>query len=175
MLQSENELSIRQYDPELDFDRISNWITEPREHAMWCAGRTKFPIERDDFHRMLEDIAENCGDSPFVATTLDGTIVGFFCYSLNSAAKEGMFKFVMVDPAQRGKGYGKRMLKLAVSNAFEFTGAEKVRLCVLSANERAKHCYSSIGFIETGKDEGAFSYEDESWDRCHMVIEKGGK
>ncbi len=65
---------------------------------MWCAGRTKFPIEREDFVRMLEDIAENCGDTPFVATDINGVPVGFFCYSVNTGANEGMLKFVMVDP-----------------------------------------------------------------------------
>lgn len=162
-------MRLRPYIPSLDFDIISKWITQPREHAMWCAGRTKFPIEREDFGRLLDDIALRCGDTPFLATAQDGTPVGFFCYSVDPQSNEGMLKFVMIDPAQRGKGYGKEMLKLAVRYAFEFTGAEKVRLCVLSANEGAKHCYRGVGFNETGTDKNAFSYDEESWDRCHMV------
>ena len=168
-------MRLRPYIPCLDFDIISKWITKPREHAMWCAGRTKFPIEREDFQRLLDDIAVRCGDAPFVATAQDGTLVGFFCYSVNTESNEGMLKFVMIDPSQRGKGCGKEMLKFAVSYAFEFTRAERVWLCVLSVNDRAKQCYRSIGFTETSADKNAFSYEDESWDRCHMVIEKGGK
>ena len=168
-------MRLRPYVPLLDFDIISKWITQPREHAMWCAGRTEFPIGRDDFHRLLDDIAVRCGDAPFIATDNDGNPVGFFCYSVNTQLNEGMLKFVMIDPSQRGKGFGKEMLKLAVGYAFEYTGAEKVRLCVLSVNEGAKRCYSSVGFAETGNDKNAFSYEEESWDRCHMVIEKGGK
>ena len=168
-------MRLRPYIPSLDFDIISKWITEPREHAMWCAGRTEFPIEREDFTRMLDDIAFRCGDAPFLATAQDGTPVGFFCYSLNTQTNEGMLKFVMIDPAQRGKGYGKEMLKIAVRYAFEFTGAEKVRLCVLSANTGAKRCYEGVGFKECGKDEDVLRFGDELWDRCHMAIEKGGK
>ena len=171
----ENELRLRPFIFCRDFDIISKWITQPREHAMWCANRTAFPIERVEFHRLLDDIAVQCGDSPFVATAEDGTPVGFFCYSVNTKTNEGMLKFVMIDPAQRGKGYGKEMLKLAVRYAFDFTGAEKVRLCVLSVNEGAKHCYECVGFRYCGTDENALDYENESWDRCHMVIEKGGK
>ena len=75
----ENELRLRPFILCRDFEKISKWINQPREHAMWCAGRTKFPIEREDFVRMLEDIAENCGDTPFVATDINGVPVGFFC------------------------------------------------------------------------------------------------
>ena len=168
-------MRLRPYIPSLDFDIISNWITESREHAMWCAGRTKFPIECEDFNKLLEDIAIRCGDTPFIAADNNGKPVGFFCYSVNTESNEGMLKFVMIDPEQRGKGFGKEMLKLAVRYAFEFTGAERVRLCVLSANDRAKQCYRSIGFKDCGTDSGAFTYENESWDRCYMVIENGGK
>ena len=171
----ENELRLRPFIFSRDFGIISKWITKPREHAMWCAGRTKFPIEREDFTRMLEDIAENCGDSPFVATDTNGIPVGFFCYSVDPETNTGMFKFVMVDPALRGRGLGSKMLRLALSYAFGFTGAEKVDLCVLSANYGAKKCYESIGFTEMNTDENALRYEDEVWERCHMSIEKGGK
>ena len=169
MLQSEKLLSIRPYDPSLDFEIIKNWITNPREHAMWCAGRTKFPIEREDFARLLDDIAQRCGDAPFIAEDTDGKPFGFFCYSVNAESKYGMLKFVMVDPAERGKGYGREMLRLAVKYAFEFTGADRVKLCVLSVNAGAKRCYESVGFTYCGTDEGAFRYENEIWDRCHMV------
>lgn len=171
----ENELRLRPFIFCRDFDIISKWITKPREHAMWCAGRTKFPIEREDFTRMLEDIAENCGDSPFVATDVSGIPVGFFCYSVDPETNTGMFKFVMVNPALRGRGLGSKMLRLALSYAFGFTGADKVRLCVLSVNTGAKRCYEGVGFKECGKDEGVLRFGDELWDRCHMTIEKGGK
>ena len=169
-----NELRLRPFILCRDFEIISKWITQPREHAMWCAGRTKFPIEREDFVRMLEDIAENCGDTPFVAADINGVPVGFFCYSVNTGSNEGMLKFVMVDPSMRGRGLGRKMLRLAVRYAFEFTGAERVNLCVLSVNTGAKRCYESVGFKEYGRDEGAFRYDNEVWDRCHMTIEKGG-
>ena len=174
-MQQNDSLRLRPYIHSLDFDIISKWITEPREHAMWCAGRTKFPIEREDLNKLLEDIAIRCGDAPFIAADNDGKPVGFFCYSVNTESNEGMLKFVMIDPEQRGKGYGKEMLKLAVRYAIEFTGADRVRLCVLSANTGARRCYESAGFTYCGTDEGAFTYEKELWDRCHMVIENGGK
>ena len=43
------ELSIRPYNPEGDFDVIKSWISDERTHAMWCANRTAFPIQKDAF------------------------------------------------------------------------------------------------------------------------------
>lgn len=38
---------------------------------------------------------------------------------MNLNTNEGMFKFVKIDPAQRGKGLGKEMLQPAVLYAFK--------------------------------------------------------
>lgn len=165
------DLILRPYAPSRDLDIISKWITQPREHALWCARRTKFPIERGDFDRMLDDIAVRCGDVPYIAAEPDGRPVGFFCYSLNGDTNEGMLKFVMIDPQRRGRGYGREMLRLALEKAFA-DGADRVRLCVLSVNDGARRCYEGLGFTYCGTDAGAFTYENETWDRCHMVIEK---
>ena len=104
----QNDLTLRLYSADTDFEVISKWITQPREHAMWCAGRTSFPIERGDFQRMLDEIAVRCGDVPCIAAAPDGKPVGFFCYSLSKDTNEGMLKFVVIDPEQRGRGCARK-------------------------------------------------------------------
>lgn len=54
--------------------------------------------------------------------------------------------------------------------AFEITNAQAVQLNVFPENKRAKKCYESVGFTERKTDLNAFSYKDESWGRCNMVI-----
>ena len=120
----------------------------------------------------MKEIHEKFGDQPYVAVATGGEQIGFFCYSLNPETHEGMFKFVMVNPKYRGKGYGKEMLRLAISHAFDGTGASAVSLNVFPENEKAKKCYESIGFTERRTDPDAFSYGDESWGRCNMVFYK---
>ncbi|MBR4760428.1 MAG: GNAT family N-acetyltransferase [Lachnospiraceae bacterium] len=164
-------MKIRAYNADRDFPVIKDWITDERTHAMWCANRTSFPIEKESFDQLLKDIAERCNDKPFVALDENGAVVGFFCYSLNTDTREGMLKFVMVDPARRGKGLGREMIRSATAYAFDETGAKAVQLMVLSANERARKCYEGAGFTERHRQEGAFSYQDEIWDRINMVIE----
>lgn len=155
-----------------DFDEVKNWISDERTHAMWCANRIKYPIEKENFEEIMLEAAIKSGDIPYVATTDDGKVVGFFCYSVNLSLNEGMLKFVMVTPEQRGKGLGKAMLQLAVEYAFNITKAESVQLNVFSENTMAKKCYENVGFIIRKTDVNAFIFKDESWGRCNMIINK---
>ena len=59
-------MNIREYNADKDFSIIKDWITDERTHAMWCANRTSFPLQKESFDSMLKDIAEKCGDRPFV-------------------------------------------------------------------------------------------------------------
>ena len=165
-------MRLRPFIPCCDFDEIKNWISDERTHAMWCANLIKFPIEKENFDQVMLEAAIRFGDSPYVATTDDGKVVGFFCYSVNISTNEGMLRFIMVDPSQRGKGLGKAMLRLAVEYAFDITKADAVQLNVFLKNTRAKKCYESLGFAGRKTEAGAFIFKDETWDRCNMVIKK---
>ncbi len=170
-------MNLRQYIPSKDFDEIKNWIDDERIHAMWCAGRFEYPLEQENFEVVLKFMASQWGDTPFVVSRDDGTAAGFFCYSLNEETKEGMLKFIIVNPELRGKGVANEMLDLVSNYAFEKTGAEAVHLNVFTTNIRAKKCYQKAGFTERNVTENAFSYKDESWGRCNMIKhreDKGG-
>ena len=83
-----------------------------------------------------------------------------------------MLKFVIVDPSYRGKGVAKEMFLLILEHAFKETDAEAVQLMVFPQNPRAKRFYEKIGYKERRTDVGAFTYKDEVWDRCNMIIYK---
>ena len=83
-----------------------------------------------------------------------------------------MLKFVIVNPEYRGKGIANEMIKLVVEYAFGKAGAELVQLYVFPENTRAKKCYEKAGFVERNLTENAFTYKDESWGRCNMIIRK---
>ena len=157
-----------------DFDIISQWITDERAHALWCANLIPYPVEKKGFDDLLLRVEERFGDSPFVATTDDGRVVGFFCFSVNLNTNEGMLKFVVIDDTIRNKGYGYEMITLAVKYAFEIAKAGAVQLNVFPENPGAKRCYQKVGFIERSLTENAFTYKEESWGRCNMVIKGKG-
>ena len=161
-------MRIRPYQNK-DFDIISQWITDERSHALWCANLMPYPLEKNSFDALLQEAEERFGDSPFVATTNDGQVVGFFCSSVNLHTNEGMLKFVVIDNTMRNKGYGCEMLKLAIKYAFEIAKADAVHLNVFPENPGAKKCYEKVGFKERTLTENAFSFKDESWGRCNMI------
>ena len=168
----DNEMVIRSFEIERDFEYISNWISDERTHAMWCANLIPYPIEQESLRSFLSDILGRFGDKPFVAVDEEGRVVGFYCYSLNHETLEGMLKFVMVDASVRGKGIGKEMIRLAVLNAFSDPEAKTVQLNVFPENIRAKRCYEGVGFKERRTTPDAFMYKDESWGRCNMIIDR---
>ena len=165
-------MRIRPYIESKDFDEIKSWMTQERAHAMWCANLINYPVEKENFTKVMKDAADRFGDSPYVATSDEGELIGFFCYSVNLDTNEGMLKFVINNPKYRGKGYGKEMIGLAVKYAFEITNVQAVQLNVFPENERAKKCYESLGFTERKTDLNAFAYKDELWGRCNMVIRR---
>lgn len=155
-----------------DFDMISRWIKDERSHALWCANLISYPLEKKGFDELLLQAEERFNDSPFVATTDEGMVVGFFCFSVNLKTNEGMLKFVVIDDTMRNKGYGCEMVKLAVKYAFEIAKANAVQLNVFPENPSAKKCYQKAGFRERTLTENAFTFEDKSWGRCNMIITK---
>ncbi len=162
-------MRIRPYIPDKDFTFVSTWIADERTHSLWSANRFPYPITPESFHNFLEKIAAEWADSAYVATENSGQPVGFFCYSVNTEDNTGFLKFIIIDRAKRGKGYGKEMLQLALQYAFQITGAEAVQLNVFDENTAAKKCYESVGFVERAIDKNVFSYQGELWSRCNMV------
>ena len=162
---------LTSYDPERNFDTLRGWITGEREHALWCAGRFACPLDRENFAAALRELAEKKGDRPLLALAEDGTPAGFLCCSVSPETRTGRLKFVAVDPARRGEGLGRSMVRLAVREAFA-SGAEEVRLAVFEQNPRALRCYLSAGFRVLGADPGAFRFGDEVWTRVHMGIRR---
>jgi RimJ/RimL family protein N-acetyltransferase len=169
-LKKDNEMVIRLFEIDRDFEYISNWISDERTHAMWCANLIHYPLEKENFRNFLSEISSKFGDTPFAMAEDEGRIVGFYCYSLSHETQEGMLKFVMVDASVRGKGIGKEMIRLAVRNAFSDPEAKAVQLNVFPENTRAKKCYESVGFTERRNTPNAFKFKDESWGRCNMII-----
>ena len=165
-------MKLRSFNPDKDFDTIKTWITDERTHAFWSANRFSYPLDRENFEVTLKENGQNFGDAPYVATDGSDTAVGFFIYAYNQETKEGMLKFIVVDPERRGKGTAREMLKLATEQAFTNPDAIAVHLNVFPENARAKRCYEKAGFTERKTTPKAFAYKDELWDRCNMVMKR---
>lgn len=165
-------MRIRPYIENLDYKYLKEWIDNETVHALWCANLIPYPMTKESLHSILEKNAEEWTGSAYVATEDNGTLVGFFCYSVCVDDNTGFLNFVIVDHKRRGQGKGQNMVKLSLQYAFHITGVECVQLNVFCENTIAMHCYEKIGFVKRSVEKDVFSYKDELWSRCNMIISK---
>ncbi|MDO8629584.1 MAG: GNAT family N-acetyltransferase [Phycisphaerales bacterium] len=64
---------------------------------------------------------------------------------------------VIVDPARRGMGIGRRFVESLLHEAFFERAARKVSLIVFPDNTAAVRCYESIGFCRAGEEHHRFA------------------
>ena len=111
-------LRLRPYNKN-DADIILSWSKDKISFYKWSAGvMGKYPISKKKF----------CFVENLMAFTAieDDEIVGFFTMRRPSESFDELrFGFIVVDPAKRGKGYGKAMLQLGLKFAKEIYGAKK--------------------------------------------------
>lgn len=152
----------------VDIPIILRWVSDRRTHALWCADRMPFPLHADEFARQLAESTKEQGDQAYVCAEGNNQPVGYFQYSQNGDHSEGRLKYVLVDPAQRGKGVGTQMIHLLLTQAFHHDETKSIRLNVFDANPAAIHCYQKAGFEITGTTPDAFAYQNERWSRISM-------
>ncbi len=105
----------------------------------------EYPITREKFAFV---------DSMIAFCAMDETgIVGFFTMrNPKPTPDELRIGFVIVDPAKRGRGYGREMLHLAMQYARDLYKAEKASLGVFDNNPSAHRCYLAAGFRDVPMD-----------------------
>lgn len=163
-------MRIRPFIENKDYVYLEKWIDSERIHALWCANLLPYPLTRESLHAFLEKAGAVWTDSAYVATEDDGTVIGFFCYSVNTDTNTGFLKFVIVDSHKRGTGCGSAMIRLALRYAFVATGADCVQLNAFEENTAAVRCYEKAGFVVRATDKNVFSYKGEQWSRCNMAV-----
>lgn len=165
-------MRLRPLQIDKDFDEIKKWISDERMHRMWCANWFAYPLEKENFISVLHDVQQKNGDAPFVATTDEGKLAGFFCYSSNLDTQEGMLKFVIINNSIRGNGYGKEMIELASKYAFEIAKDQALQLNVFVENTGAVKCYMKAGFEQRRYEEKNFLFQQELWSKYNMIKNK---
>lgn len=159
-------IRIRPY-KSTDANTILSWCQDERAFYQWTAGvMGEFPITDNKF-----SFVENL--MPFTAFDENGVLEFFTYRNPNDNMDELRMGFVIVDPNERGKGYGKAMLQLGLKYAFEIYGAKKVSLGVFENNASAYHCYKAVGFDDVILDDiETYSVFGEEWNCKELKIEK---
>ncbi|MFD2349343.1 GNAT family N-acetyltransferase [Nonomuraea ferruginea] len=69
-----------------------------------------------------------------------------------------------------GRGYGTEAITLALDHAFRTTPLHRVGLEVFAFNDRARHVYEKLGFVEEGQLRDALRWDGEWYDSLVMSV-----
>ncbi len=144
---------------------ILSWVKDRIAFRKWSADRfPDFPPTPLD---MVAQYADFDSNFPFSAIDDEGKIVGHLMLRYPEASETVVrLGFVIVSDELRCKGYGKRMLQLAIEKATNEFGAKKITLGVFDNNPSALHCYESVGFRIIGQK--SYLIDGEEWDCLEM-------
>ncbi len=136
-------IRIRPY-RDSDENTVLSWCRDEETFARWTAGVLgPYPLTAEDFRK-------TGGMMRFTALD-EKEPAGFFTMrNPKETLDEVRIGFVIVDPARRGQGVGRAMLRLALRYAFDIYQADRVSLAVFEDNAPACACYRAAGFAETG-------------------------
>ncbi|MBR2914105.1 MAG: GNAT family N-acetyltransferase [Oscillospiraceae bacterium] len=144
---------LRPYQKE-DSAIICKWLRTEEELYRWSADRfNKFPLLENDIDENYVLQIQGGRFFPLTAIDENNQVLGHFIIRYPRENDDALvrFGFVIVDPALRGKGYGKEMLCLGIRYVKENLNAQRIDLGVFADNDSAKHCYEAIGFKEYGR------------------------
>lgn len=155
-----------------DSKYIVNWVKDEQAFVMWCANKFTYPLTEDKLNIYKESYEKD--ENGWLITAIDekGTPMGHILMRMADYENESIhLGFIIVDPAIRGKGYGKEMLKLVIKYAFEILNVRRITLAVFDNNPAAHYCYKASGFVDEEYYKEVFPYKDENWGVYNMAID----
>ncbi|MBQ9249158.1 MAG: GNAT family N-acetyltransferase [Oscillospiraceae bacterium] len=134
---------------------IRSWIRSEKEYYQWSAGVLgEYPMAPGRLNAFYREWKS--GQKYMVFCACDEALkpMGHLIMRYPDGDPRHLrFGFVLVDPARRGEGVGRRMLGMAIAYARDFLKAETICLGVTTDNPGARHLYESLGFCDTGERE----------------------
>jgi ribosomal protein S18 acetylase RimI-like enzyme len=146
---------IFDYDDATDRKDIVNFFTTERHWLLWPG--SDFDPEFMLTYKAPDKNPLYIGKLIVKVLREDNKFAGFICY-YKKTLTEGMILFLAIKPEFRNKGYGKKLVLYALDD-FKRMGMAKVTLLTRTVNYPAQKVYTSLGFVETSRDDGAVYYE----------------
>ncbi len=162
-------LELRPYE-KTDAPIILGWLDGETAFRKWSADRYgAYPITPDDMNAFYE---KNEKTVPLTAVD-GGKIRGHMIMRFTDKAERIIrFGFIIVDSKIRGRGYGGKMLSLALERAFGDMGASKVTIGVFENNPQAQRCYYSLGFAHREERDEYIGIMGERWKCLEFELTK---
>ena len=133
---------------------VASWLRSEEELYKWSADRlNKYPLSGNDIIDHYTPQLATGRFFPLTAVDDEGKVIGHFIirYPKEDDDRSVRFGFVILNPALRGKGLGKEMLRLGVQYVKDCLQASRIDLGVFENNEAARCCYEAAGFRIYGR------------------------
>lgn len=152
-----------------DAKELLSWLSDERTVALWKADRFSWPLEKRQLETYLQEFAENETQAAFMAVTESGDAVGHFSFrEIEEKSRTAHLGFIVVNPACRGMGFGRSMVKLALEWAFCRKQLDTVWLGVYDCNQAARRCYEALGFEACSRPGFAEEFHGERWEYSYL-------
>lgn len=162
-------LRLRPYKPD-DAGYLMDWLKDERTVRLWRADRFSYPLTKEQLKQYWEDFLSDENAWIFLAVDENGNPCGHFSFRRVDYTKNSAHMgFIVVNPKERGKGYGREMVTLALRYAFGLLRMDRVTLGVFTVNEAAHRCYLSVGFKDEELHRDYDRFDGEQWDYQDMA------
>lgn len=142
--------------------------TDARFLLQFGGPRYRFPLDKK---QLLETLEANDTKVFKLVDSKTGDFLGHCqLIRIDLNAKSASIGRVLLDPAFRGRGLGKKMIEELICYSQNNLGLKELDLRVYDFNNSAYKCYKSIGFIETSRQSNYFESIDETWCSISMKL-----
>ncbi|HMQ15635.1 MAG TPA: N-acetyltransferase [Phycisphaerae bacterium] len=148
---------------------VASWVRDARE-AYWLAPHSPPPITPASVLGWASP-----GRRPFQLVGAGAAPVAYGEINvLNAERAEYWLGHLIVDPAQRGRRHGVRLVRELVRFGFAALAASRISLVVFEDNENAIACYRSAGMRDDGREFHRFAACGTSASLLRMAVSRGG-
>ena len=133
---------------------IMTWFSTEEKLRTWGGPDIRFPFDARTFE---EDMKINEFAS-YAVVGAGGELIGFG--QIYERLGRAHLARLVVAPAKRGRGYGRRLLEAIARKGRELLGVKENSLFVYHHNTIAHRCYHEAGFVETAYPEKGEFYAE---------------
>jgi RimJ/RimL family protein N-acetyltransferase len=131
-----------------DFKELISWIRNPEELFIWSATTFTFPLDESQLEGHYQQAQGS--NTRIMYTAVDSQTkqhIGHIELTrIDREIRKASIAYVLVDPEQRGHGYGTAMMHGILKECFDRMKMSKVDLFVFEFNPVAIYCYQKLGF-----------------------------
>lgn len=136
-----------------DVERLHAWVRDAEACSRWTGPLFPFPLPEH-----LYETLHKRGEQSF-ALADERHALGFGQILQRGEGWMHMARLI-IDPAQRGRGYGRVLAQLLFEKALTYPDVEQITLYVLRTNVPAVRIYEQLGFRELENNPGDLNFPD---------------